>query len=55
MLAALQLPLPGIDPDAELTKSLEAKVPAATGPNEATREYHVTFRNVMKLVIVPAS
>ena len=49
--AALSLPLPGTNPNAEGTKILQQKVAAATGVVLATPEYHGSFSSVMKLVI----
>jgi FMN reductase len=49
--AALHLPLPGTDPNAEGTKLLQRKVIEATGVVLATPEYHGSFSSVMKLVI----
>ena len=48
--AALALPLPGTNPNAEGTK-IQQKVVAATGVVLATPEYHGSFSSVMKLVI----
>ena len=49
--AALRLPLPGTEPNSEVTRNLQSKVSAATGVVLATPEYHGTFSSVMKLVI----
>jgi chromate reductase len=49
--AALQLPLPGTDPEAEGTKFLQKKVVESAGVVLATPEYHGSFSSVMKLVI----
>jgi chromate reductase, NAD(P)H dehydrogenase (quinone) len=49
--SVLKLPLPGTEPNAAVTKNLQAKVSAATGVVLATPEYHGTFSSVMKLVI----
>jgi len=49
--AALHLPLPGTNPEAEGTKILQKKVVEAAGVVLATPEYHGSFSSVMKLVI----
>ena len=49
--AALHLPLPGTDPNAEGAKALQQKVVNSTGVVLATPEYHGSFSSVMKLVI----
>jgi chromate reductase len=49
--SVLKLPLPGTEPNAAVTKKLQAKVSAATGVVLATPEYHGTFSSVIKLVI----
>ncbi len=49
--AALHLPFPGTNPDAEGTKLLQQEVAHATGVVLATPEYHGSFSSVMKLVI----
>ena len=49
--AALSLPFPGTNPDADGTKILRQKVTEATGVVLATPEYHGSFSSVMKLVI----
>lgn len=49
--ARLDLPLPGTDPDAESTRTLQKAVGAASGVILATPEYHGSFSSVMKLVI----
>jgi chromate reductase len=48
---ALNLPLPGTNPNAPGTKLLQQKVTEATGVILATPEYHGSFSSVMKLVI----
>ena len=45
------LPLPGIDPNAEGTRRLQEKVKNATAIVLATPEYHGSVSSVMKLVI----
>jgi NAD(P)H-dependent FMN reductase len=49
--SALKLPFPGTEPNAEVTRELQARVSAATGVVLATPEYHGTFSSVIKLVI----
>jgi chromate reductase, NAD(P)H dehydrogenase (quinone) len=47
----LDLPLPGINPHAEGTRTLQAAVKSATAVVLATPEYHGGLSSVMKLVI----
>ena len=49
--SVLKLPMPGMEPNSEVTQNLKAKVSAATGVVLATPEYHGTFSSVIKLVI----
>jgi NAD(P)H-dependent FMN reductase len=49
--AALDLPLPGIDPGSPAGRELQRKVREASGVVLATPEYHGSFSSVMKLVI----
>ena len=49
--AKLDLPMPGVRPDAESTKAIQQAVGAASGVVLATPEYHGSFSSVMKLVI----
>ena len=50
-LEALELPPPGLRPDAPGPKALREKVGAATGVVFATPEYHGSFSSVLKLAI----
>lgn len=49
--AELDLPFPGMRPDAVGTRRLQEKVKQAAGVVLATPEYHGSFSSVMKLVI----
>lgn len=49
--AELDLPFPGLRPDAAGTRRLQDKVKQAAGVVLATPEYHGSFSSVMKLVI----
>src|SRR5712691_7940355 len=49
--AELNLPWPGVDPNAAGTKKLQQAVKDATAVVLATSEYHGSFSSVMKLVI----
>ena len=49
--AAVDLPLPGIDPNSNASKHLQQTVKQATGVILATPEYHGSFSSVMKLII----
>ncbi|MBI1941038.1 MAG: NAD(P)H-dependent oxidoreductase [Acidobacteria bacterium] len=50
-IEALELPPPGLRPDAPGPKVLRQKVAAATGVIFATPEYHGSFSSVLKLAI----